>query len=88
MADVQQGVPVLGCEQPSDAEVAGVVDRRLGSQGAAFLEVLLDLAVLVVRLDLRIDAALDDGVWKRPGVRRETLRPKTMLTWSGRPSVS
>jgi hypothetical protein len=43
MSDVDQRVPVRVGEEPSDAEVAGVVDRGLGSERAAFFEVLLDL---------------------------------------------
>jgi hypothetical protein len=43
MADIDQRVPVLVGQQPADTEVAGVVDRRFGAQGAAFFEVLLDL---------------------------------------------
>ena len=42
-----------------DAEVLGVVDRRLSPQRTALLEVLLGLGVFVVRLDLRLDAAGD-----------------------------
>ena len=47
--------------ETADAEVVGVVDGRLGSERAAFLEVLLDLGVLVVRLDLRLGAAMNDA---------------------------
>ena len=44
VADVDQRLPVGVGEQPTDAEVAGVVDGRLGSEGAGFFVVLLDLA--------------------------------------------
>jgi hypothetical protein len=46
VADVDQLLPVGVGEEPSDPEVAGVVDRGLGSERAAFFEVLLDLGVL------------------------------------------
>jgi len=50
-ADPPQGGKI---GQPfADAEVAGVVDRRLGAQGATLLVILLDLGVLVVDVDRR-----------------------------------
>src|SRR5512135_2884327 len=50
-ADPPQGGQV---GQPfADAEVARVVDRRLGPQGAAFLVILLDPRVLVVDVQRR-----------------------------------
>jgi hypothetical protein len=60
MSDVDQGVPVLVGQEPSDAEIAGVVDRRFRSQGAAFFEVLLDLRGAIVDLDRRLHAAVED----------------------------
>ena len=58
MADLNERVPVVGGEQAADAEVARVVDRRLGPERAAFFEVLLDLGGPVVDLDRRLDAAV------------------------------
>jgi hypothetical protein len=60
LADRHQRLPVLRGEQPSDAEVVGVVDSRLGPQCAAVLEVLLDVRMFVGGLDDRRDTAGDD----------------------------
>ena len=52
-ADLPEIIEVL---QPSaDIEVVGVVDHRLGAQGATFLVVLLDARVLVVDVQRRDD---------------------------------
>ena len=52
-ADPPQGGEV---RQPfAEAEVAGVVDRRLGPQGAAFLMILLDPGTLVIDVQRRDD---------------------------------
>jgi hypothetical protein len=53
-------MPISRRQQPADAEVIRVVDRRLSLQRTTVFEVLLDLAVLVVRLDDRRDTAGDD----------------------------
>jgi hypothetical protein len=60
MSDVDQRVPVLVGEEPADPEVAGVVDPRLGSQRAAFFEVLLDLRRAVIDLDRRLGPTVED----------------------------
>jgi hypothetical protein len=86
--DPDERSPVGLAEQTADGEVVAVVDRRLGAQRAALLEVLLDLGGAVVDLDPALDAAVDRPRLKRPGVWREIRRPKTTATWSGRPSVS
>ena len=56
MADRDQRLPVLLGEAAADAEVAGVVDGRLGSERAALFEVLLDLGGAVVHLDRGLHA--------------------------------
>jgi hypothetical protein len=54
-ADLPQGGQVV---QPfADAEVAGVVDGRLGAERSSFLVVLLDLGVFVVEVQARGDPA-------------------------------
>jgi hypothetical protein len=51
MADRDQRLPVGFGEAAADAEIAGVVDGRLGSEPAPLLEVLLDPRRAVVNLD-------------------------------------
>ena len=51
MADGDERLPVGLGQSSADAEVAGVVDGRLGSERAALFEVLLDLRGAVVNLD-------------------------------------
>ena len=70
MADLEQRLPVCLGKQASDAEVAGVVDGRLGPERAALFEVLLDLGGAVVHLDRGLDAVVEDLGVKPPGVRR------------------
>jgi hypothetical protein len=52
---------------PAYVEVASVVDGGLGSQGAAFLVILLDPRGLVVHVEGRIDALGDDAGAESPG---------------------
>jgi hypothetical protein len=54
-----------------DTEVAGVVDRGLGTQRRAFLVVLLDRGVFVVDVETRGDALGDD-----PGAKPARGRPR------------
>jgi hypothetical protein len=65
MSDVDQSLPVLVAEQPSDAEVAGVVNGRLGPERAALFEVLLDLRGAEVDLDRGLHAAIE-GLGVKP----------------------
>ncbi len=60
MADVDERVPVGLGESSADPEVAGVVDGGLGSERAAFFEVLLDLRGAVVHLDRGLDPFVED----------------------------
>src|SRR5207249_5073270 len=50
-ADLPQGGEVA--ERSADLEVVGVVDDRLGAQGAVVLVVLLDLRSLVINMQRR-----------------------------------
>ena len=61
VTDAGQRQPVGGVQRPADAEVARVVDGGLGSERTSLLEILLDLAVLVVRLQLRLHAVVNDA---------------------------
>ncbi len=61
VADSDERVPVGVGQEPADAEVGGVVDGRLGAEGAALLQVLLDLRVLVVHLEADLVAAVEDA---------------------------
>ena len=61
----------------SDVEVHRIVDRGFGSQSAAFLEVLLDVRVLVLDVQAGIDSVGDDTgavaearSWSAPGQSR------------------
>jgi hypothetical protein len=81
-------LPGLGGQGAVDTEVVGIVDGRLGSQRTTFLEVLLDLAVLVVRLDDRLDAFGDDLRLEPAGVLLVIFRSNTIWTLSGRPRSS
>ena len=54
VADRDERLPVLLGQAPADAEVAGVVDGRLGAERSALSEVLLDLRRAVVNLDRRL----------------------------------
>src|SRR6266498_3990771 len=58
-ADLAQLVEIF--DASADAEVAGVVDRRLGSKRLSLLVVLLDPALLVVDVQRRHDALGDDA---------------------------
>jgi len=63
LADGEQGLPVGLGEQATDSEVVAVVDGGLGAEGAAFLQVLLDLRGFVVDLEPgRVVAVEDPGV--------------------------
>ena len=66
MADLDQRLPVVLGESSADAEVAGVVDGRLGPERAALFEVLLDLRGAVVHLDRRLHAFVEDLGVKPP----------------------
>jgi hypothetical protein len=76
VSDVDQRLPVGVGQEPADAEVAGVVDRALGSERAAFFEVLLDLRGAVMDLIAVSTPRLKILLWNRPGVRLLTRRPK------------
>src|SRR2546426_925981 len=60
VADLEQRLEVSVGEQAADAEVAGVVDGRLGAKRPTLFEVLLDLRVLVVDLERGLHTATDD----------------------------
>ena len=60
MADRDQRLPVRLGESSADAEVAGVVDGRLGPERAALFEVLLDLRGAEMDLDRRLHSAVED----------------------------
>ncbi len=76
VADVDQRVPVLVGEEPSDTEVAGVVDGRLCPQRAALFEVLLDFDARKWIWIAASTPRLKTSAWNLPGVRRVTRRPK------------
>lgn len=64
-----------------DGEIVGVVDGRLGAQGAVFLVILLDASVPVINIEGRGDVLSDDagtGLW----VREDILRLKMSRTSS------
>lgn len=63
--DGPQGGQVVAI--PSDAEVVGVVDRGFAAQGAAFLEVLLDLGGFVADVQRRDNPLGNDVGVKGPG---------------------
>jgi hypothetical protein len=67
VANRPEGFPVDRGDPAADAEVAGVADDGLGAQSAAFFEVLLEPAGLVVADDLWIDASGDDLGTERAG---------------------
>jgi hypothetical protein len=60
MADLDERLPVLLGQAAADAEVAGVVDGRLGPERATLFEVLLDLRGAVVHLDRRLHPFVED----------------------------
>jgi len=67
IADGDERAPVFLGQSSADAEVAGVVDGRLGPQGAALFEVLLDLRGAVVDLDRGLHPFVEDLGVKPPG---------------------
>jgi hypothetical protein len=84
VSDLKQGLAVLLADAAADEEVLCVVDRGLGGQRPACLELLLDLGALVVHLEGALDAAADHlgveasgGVGQRPaaGHDRDAVRP-------------
>ena len=44
----------------AEVEVIGIVDREFGAEAAAFFEVLLEMGVLVLDVETRLDAVGDD----------------------------
>jgi hypothetical protein len=72
-------------QAPLDADVGGVVDDGLDTQGPPFFQILLDAAVLVGEVHVNLGAGSEDPFPIGGLVGRRSGRANTMATRSGRP---